>query len=97
MELARRVREHLEDVRLLGATLDLVRAGVRDLERVLLGPDPLPLLLDRLCVVALHPAFRSISGNKKSLSLERLQGNARGFRRARSLPYASSCAMNGKP
>ena len=55
MQLARRVREHFKDVRVLLVHL----AGaprVRDVERALALPRGLPLQLDRLRVVSLHRA-----------------------------------------
>ena len=66
VELARGVREHLEHVRLA-----LVHGGrvvrVRDVEGLGVGPDPLPLRLDRLWVVPLHVRLLK----RKSLSIER--------------------------
>ena len=53
VELARRVREHLEHVRVL--LVEVARVGrVGDVERALALPDVLPLQLDCLRVVSLH-------------------------------------------
>jgi hypothetical protein len=51
VELARRVRQHLEDV---GLVPQLGLVGVRNVEGPLVRPDALPLLFDRLRVVLLH-------------------------------------------
>ena len=54
VEVARRVREHLDHVGLSAFGVQLVEVGGRDMERLLGGPDLLPFRLDRLWVVALH-------------------------------------------
>ena len=79
VELARGIRQHLEDVG--GATLALgARLGIRDRERSLGRPHGLPLGLDRVGVVPvgvgrLHlRLFRKHSLERKSLSIERLRG-----------------------
>jgi hypothetical protein len=53
VELARRVREHLEHIRVLLVHLGRV-VRIRDVERALALPDVLPLQLDCLWVVSLH-------------------------------------------
>ena len=60
----RGVREHLEDV-----ALRLHRL-VRDLERLRVRPDALPLLLDRTRVVPVHRHSHSSRGTKKPLARE---------------------------
>ena len=63
--LAGGVGQHLQHV---GLRLRIVEAGlprVRDLPGLLLGPDPLPLALDRFRVVAAHDERRSYEPRKK--------------------------------
>ena len=84
VEIARGVREHLDDVRRLTIAAELVGIRIRDVERPLVGPDLLPFRLDRLWVVALHRLRLIRSRVQKSLSRERLQG--RTSRRRRTLP-----------
>ncbi len=56
VQLAGRIGEHLEHVEVrLGQLAS--RGRVLDRERVLGGPNRLPLLLDRLCVVRVHRLF----------------------------------------
>ena len=72
VELARRVREHLEHVRVLLVHLGRV-VRIRDVERALALPRLLPLQLDGLWVVSLHR-----SPIRKRLSIERRSGGPRG-------------------
>ena len=68
VQLAGRIREHLEDVGLaLLARAQLVRVRVRNVEGPRVPPDALPFLLDRLRLVRLHHA----SGDKKASRCER--------------------------
>ena len=84
------VREHLEDV-----ALRLLTGLVRDLERLRVRPDALPLLPRSRLRRTVHRLSHS-SREQKSLSRERLHGNVRGVRRARSLVYARSCSHEPK-
>ena len=55
VEVAGGIRQHLDDVGLAALTArQLGGVGVRDVERLLVGPDLLPFRLDCLWVVALH-------------------------------------------
>ena len=83
----RGVREHLEHVALRP------RRVVRDVERPRVGPDALPLRLDRRMVVLLHRLSHSSSGNKKASRERGLEGSPR-RRRARSLVYRRSCVTS---
>ena len=62
VRLPRRVGEHLEHVGLGAVRLEPGLAGVGHLPGALLGPDPLPLGLDRTCVVSLHVAILRTPG-----------------------------------
>ena len=85
VELARRVREHLEDVRRPATLDDVRRIGVRDREGALGRPQGLPFRLDlaglvSLCLALLHLSdFRRAPLEQKSLSGERLRGSRRGL------------------
>ncbi len=71
VEIARRVRQHLDHVRLAPIPAQLGGIGIRDVERLLVGPDLLPFRLDRLWVVAFHRLRRRSSrGTKKPLTGE---------------------------
>src|SRR5262249_28044048 len=70
--------------------LQLVGRRVRDDERVLVGPDPLPLRLDRLWVVRLHHRSEFAFEDKKA-SRTRGRGKTTRPRRGRFLRYARSC------
>ena len=72
VEGSRRIREHLEDV-----ALGLHRV-VRDVERLRVLPDPLPLLLDRARVVPVHHRL-TVRRNKKASHAERLHENGTAF------------------
>ena len=73
VELAGRVREHLQDIG-LARVLRRARLRVRHREGARVLPDPLPLCLDRLRVVPLaHLGLRV----QKSLSCERPVGSSR--------------------
>ena len=79
VELARRVREHLEDVGVRGVgPPGLGRVG--DAERLLAAPRLLPLQLDCLGVVSLHRTLRI----RKGLSYERPLGSRRPARPPRA-------------
>ncbi len=66
VEVAGRIREHLEDVGLPGVALELVGVRIRHLEGTLVLPDALPLLFDRSWVVLLHRRSLFASDNKKA-------------------------------
>jgi hypothetical protein len=89
VELTRRVREHLEDVRLLVVARRRGVLRVGDRERLLALPDLLPSRLDRRCVVSIH---RRPPGTKKPLDREAGR-KRRGRCRVRFLRYRRSSCM----
>ncbi len=70
VQVARRVREHLEHVGLLRVALELLAVRIRHLEGSLVLPDALPLLFDRSWVVLLHRRSCSPQTTKKPLARE---------------------------
>ncbi len=73
VQLARRVRQHLDDIRLVA--LDLAGLGIGRVEGARVIPDALPTLLDLSRLVLLsHHDLRV----QKSLSCERPRGSSRG-------------------
>ena len=74
VQLARGVRQHLDDVGL--RALDLAGLGIRRVERARVVPDALPALLDLPRLVLL--CHRAILRVQKSLSRERPRGSSRG-------------------